>query len=695
MNTRDIKDKTNKLAAYLIAVVEEMDDDFFDDENYNILQTFISKEETLVHLFVKGKAVILFYYDKSQNRSLVDDIQSHMKTSANVEKPKKVQLISIVESLNDKVSVINFVKDNKKSIIRGSSCSSSNFGHNIIFEPKVDRMPIEISVSRMNSIIFPEPYTKINIMGSDEVEKNQKMAGYLFVVKLDELVQIYNKVGDVLFAENLRYGIADNMSLEKSMESTLLNEPEMFWYYNNGITIVTNQDTINIESANKVALTNSWKADELGFSVINGAQTISTASRIFSDGSNSKDKIVKAKDKAQVLLRIIIAKEPSTRQKITIALNRQKPIKPEDIAFQSAFVTMFNEYMKNREESNKPYLYIIKRGENMPDKNTIILPIFARLVYASFMDPTSARNDSAANLYYDKDASSDGELAKNYFKREFTEGTESTRESAYNVYYQELVWAYKLYNCLNDAIKKMKDKTKKTILANNRLSFVAYTLKTMSDFSGEKGVVDYSRFQENAEVLDNIESYADAFVKLVNDAYPSSSYQPGESKKPDFWEKINKIATPEEFEKLRPKDENKNTSISKAEFENFLRGMKFKIDNASQQYKAEVNDNIFSDVNISVQDDSFYISVVLFNIFDDKNEEDDSDIDEFDKLKKHVEEQFAKTLGSEFDFEEVQEYDSGATKLVYHVLSFDTGFVSKFISLVQETNNAEVVDNIL
>lgn len=101
------------------------------------------------------------------------------------------------------------------------------------------------------------------------------------MVSLSELVDIYNKVGDELFASNLRYGIDDKMSLEDSMKDTLFEEPGMFWYYNNGITIVTSSDDIELESAGKVILARQWNDNGLNFSVINGAQTISTASRIF------------------------------------------------------------------------------------------------------------------------------------------------------------------------------------------------------------------------------------------------------------------------------------------------------------------------------------------------------------------------------------------------------------------------------
>lgn len=76
-------------------------------------------------------------------------------------------------------------------------------------------------------------------------------------------------------------------------ERHAFEEPGMFWYYNNGITIVTSSDDIELESAGKVILARQWNDNGLNFSVINGAQTISTASRIFYGSGNNKDKVKK------------------------------------------------------------------------------------------------------------------------------------------------------------------------------------------------------------------------------------------------------------------------------------------------------------------------------------------------------------------------------------------------------------------
>ena len=85
---------------------------------------------------------------------------------------------------------------------------------------------------------------------------------------------------------------------------------------------------------------NSLKFPEV-VSVINGAQTITTAAEFWYDDIGSKDENAeeireRARKQARVLLRIMCVNEDrkdcqAELDQISISLNRQKPIKGEDI----------------------------------------------------------------------------------------------------------------------------------------------------------------------------------------------------------------------------------------------------------------------------------------------------------------------------------------------------------------------------
>lgn len=70
-----------------------------------------------------------------------------------------------------------------------------------------------------------------------------KITAYTCSAKLYDIVEMYNHVGDELFRSNLRYGINEQLDVEKSMKETLRNHPENFWFLNNGITITVRKRT--------------------------------------------------------------------------------------------------------------------------------------------------------------------------------------------------------------------------------------------------------------------------------------------------------------------------------------------------------------------------------------------------------------------------------------------------------------------
>lgn len=53
----------------------------------------------------------------------------------------------------------------------------------------------------------------------------------------DAVAEMYELAGIRLFARNVR-GFLGNTEINRGMEQTLRKEPEHFWYYNNGVTIV-------------------------------------------------------------------------------------------------------------------------------------------------------------------------------------------------------------------------------------------------------------------------------------------------------------------------------------------------------------------------------------------------------------------------------------------------------------------------
>lgn len=689
MNKTQKKYLIDKYCKHVQFFVEEIEDDFFlDEDERRTMERIALKKEQFVKFSVqlKGdgetskKAVVLFRFKQEGKDAIVNELGEYIKKNLD-ENEKKVFLIGVVDKVSEKNTLLNILQESRNQMHKIIKRPVYSIGYDIIFMPEIDRKPIEIKVTRMNSLIFPEPNTNINVMPMkcEHEEKEEVIKGYIFVANLFDLVDIYDRVGDELFSCNLRYGIEDKMSLESSMKNTLLEEPDMFWFFNNGITIVTDKDNIGLNNVGKIVLTSRWDKFKLDFSVINGAQTISTASRIFGDKGLDINKINTAKDNAKVLLRIIFAKKSSAKQKITIALNRQKPIKSEDIAFQSPFISSYNAYMSKREADGKDYLYIIKRGESTCDSNTIELPTFAQLVYTCFMNPSEARNSGPSSLYYsDKKAE---KLNSSYFIDKFAEPTSlNSQDDVFAKYYQEIAWAYRVYLAYNAELKAYSNKDEKMILANNRWSFIAYQLKSIMNFSGKVGDIDYSDFSASKDLISDIRKHMDDFVSLVKGIY-GESYTPELSKGKTFWERICSLKT----EDTTTESESKEIDIDKDEFIKYLTETSFVYDSDLEEYSSEVDCVAFSNVTIRINDDTFDISATLLDPYSDLGNERDESGNRYAALLDSVVEKFCKEIGKRPDVEDYWGCSDLSADIQYSGEHFNTSFVEKFICLMRET----------
>ncbi len=147
--------------------------------------------------------------------------------------------------------------------------------------------------SNPNSNIYDNLESQINILSSKEIERKygdwrhghtpelgeievpyqNLMEGpldpksYVVILKSEVLRKEYLKWKDKLFSRNVRifYGISAKKP-NKYMKKTLSDEPQNFWYFNNGITILSEKVTPKKEDQ-KIILKNPQ--------IINGCQTVS------------------------------------------------------------------------------------------------------------------------------------------------------------------------------------------------------------------------------------------------------------------------------------------------------------------------------------------------------------------------------------------------------------------------------------
>jgi hypothetical protein len=166
-------------------------------------------------------------------------------------------------------------------------------------------------------------YPKVN--ADIVIERPQKTenprVSYIGFVPLSDLVTLHNEHGKALYEKNIRtfLGLGRKHQVNNSIQQTLADKPQEFCYLNNGVTALCDDVTQRTERDGK------RKHETKGFSVINGAQTISSAAHAARSGTDISQ--------AKVLLTLIKADhDHDFAKRVTKARNHQNPVSLSDFA---------------------------------------------------------------------------------------------------------------------------------------------------------------------------------------------------------------------------------------------------------------------------------------------------------------------------------------------------------------------------
>lgn len=143
---------------------------------------------------------------------------------------------------------------------------------------------------------------------------------YLVVMPATILADLYGKYGSRLLEQNVRSFLQIRGNINKGIRATILNDPEMFFAYNNGIT-ATARDVETVEEGNRIIIT-SLK----DLQIVNGGQT--TASLFH---THHKDKA--ALDNIFVQMKLSVIDEEKSEEvvpKISEYANTQNKVNAAD-----------------------------------------------------------------------------------------------------------------------------------------------------------------------------------------------------------------------------------------------------------------------------------------------------------------------------------------------------------------------------
>lgn len=431
----------------------------------------------------KSKIVVMFLVNNMETRAYLENIANSQKTDLQ-------KMIKECIKIKPKIEYLFLV-------------SHKNVCENI-----------EINgIDRYDTIQEPRLYNNINF--STKIQENKQM-GYVTTVQLLELVELYNKIGDKLFDNNVRYGISEKLGVDKAIVKTLEKDGDQFWYRNNGITILVKSNNFKLSNPNKIV----FKKNE-NFSVINGAQTITAAANYYyailskkENGGENCDAIINSIKKARVLLRIICINDAgienpakSIGNEISVALNRQKPIKVEDIAYTIDYISGLLDILNDENIGKKAKFKLNKRGENISSEGMMDLVEFSRARLACIDRPVEARNGSASKFLKNDNIK--------FLNDDIFPVLENIDDFKKN--FNAIRFAHDISVCYNKAKKGIipqkvelmteKDDKKKTLINNAKWYMIAHLIKELNK-SNQKN--DFSKFDfgiDDINITNGINEY--------------------------------------------------------------------------------------------------------------------------------------------------------------------------------------------
>lgn len=218
--------------------------------------------------------------------------------------------------------------------------------------------------------------------------KKGGMPSIVATIRGKDLLAMYRKYGDTLFERNIRfYKGARKGSINAKIIDTVLddNERGKFWYYNNGISFVCRDFSVN-DNINPPML------EVQGFQVINGCQT----TVCLSDANQRAGNWESIPEEVQIVVRFIKAPVKEV-DLITLYTNSQNPVSEIQLKSNDPLQKRLKEELARYSPS---YFYSIKEGDwqKLParDKKNfggriIEMSEVAQAIYSFTTDPAFAR----------------------------------------------------------------------------------------------------------------------------------------------------------------------------------------------------------------------------------------------------------------------------------------------------------------
>lgn len=374
------------------------------------------------------------------------------------------------------------------------------------------------------------PKVKYDVLKSDSVNNFSMYSdnAYLINIRGYELAVLANKydsteVGrNILFGQNLRDSLETKSKTYEAMKKTIDNEPEQFWYYNNGITIVADDIDLKAEDGSNITgqIDSTTRVDKVilrDFSIINGAQTTSSLGKYLNDATDKAIAEEKLK-KVFVFARILKVVDEKTGNNIAIYNNSQNPITTRDMVSNNSEQIM----LKEKLFKESPQIYMeTRRGTHIPPQPKILQhrrttnEELAQLSYAGFLQKPFVAKDKKKSLF-NKDYSDNNYVINEYYDKIFkydvnASGCNGILFEKTNMEIDELLFVKHLYKEANKFLKARN---------NAKIAEMKHKLENKSDPMSSTYEQNIVRAKRNSEISNISLFYVIAYYYYVRSIVP-------------------------------------------------------------------------------------------------------------------------------------------------------------------------------
>lgn len=362
------------------------------------------------------KNLLDFKYDKLSPKFL--DIQDKIDNALSSSDYKIFFVMAHTGHSGGSELVLSQMKEWQKELDESSFKTTSGESYFQVHLFSRDDIGQNISKGNQSSVDLDD--VKIYSYGNIN-EPNRSFFGY---VDGKQIKEWYEKHSTFLFSKNIR-GFLGETSVNQAIQNTLNNEPELFWYMNNGITILAKDIISHPRNAG---------SDDNGIfslkdiSIVNGAQTVSSIARSIVEPSNLEN--------VKVAVKIIKVESEESIHKITVATNHQNSVSGRDFSSQDPF-----QQELAKQIAIEGYTYNLLRTDSTPFQNEKTIDIDEAL------DAIVCFNNNISHI---------GTLKSN--RGRFYEGINKNSSTLYRAIFNSSITGVSIINLvrLNRSIEKLK-----------------------------------------------------------------------------------------------------------------------------------------------------------------------------------------------------------------------------------------------